>query len=67
MAKSYLVGRDAKTGQFLLGRESFAKISAVEGIRMPKGMAEKFAQLDRKKASASTRRTELKAAYGKKK
>jgi hypothetical protein len=67
MAKSYLVGRDAKTGQFVLGRESFVKISAVEGIRMPKSMTEKFAKLDREKASAGTRRAELKAAYGKKK
>jgi len=67
MAKSYLVGRDAKTGRFVLGRESFAKISAVEGIRMPKGMSDRFAKLDRDKASAATRRSELKAAYGKKK
>lgn len=66
MSKSFLIGRDAKTGQFVLGRESFAKISAVEGIRMSKGMTDHFAKLDRTTTSANKRRTELKATYGKK-
>jgi hypothetical protein len=66
MAKSFLISRDTKTGRFVMGRESFGKVSAVEGIRMSKDMVEHFARLDRDGASPGQRRADLKAAYGKK-
>jgi hypothetical protein len=32
------IGKDAKTGRFVLGSDRFAKISEVEGIRLTAGM-----------------------------
>lgn len=66
MSKKTLVSRDASTGRFLLGREAFGKISAVEGIKMSRGMRGEFERLDKEKASPSVRRKALNAKYGSK-
>ena len=47
-----------------IGRKGFAKISAIEGIRMSKGMVMTFEELDRKKASPELRRQTLARKYG---
>ena len=65
MSKSNTIGRNVKTGRFVLGRESFGKISAVEGLVMPKSMRGEFRALDRQNASASKRRETLSGKYGK--
>lgn len=41
MTKRKNNGKDAETGPFLLGRDRFAKISAVEGIRPTAAMAKR--------------------------
>ncbi|HEX5005602.1 MAG TPA: hypothetical protein VFV70_00735 [Hyphomonadaceae bacterium] len=67
MAKQGSVKRDSETGRFLIGRRAFAKISAVEGIRMPREMQADFATFDNEKASPSQRRSALASKYGAKK
>jgi hypothetical protein len=57
--------RDAKTGRFVLGRDAFEKVSAVEGLRMPKAMQRDFRSLDKQGASARVRRAVLSSKYGK--
>ena len=47
--------RAAKAG-FTLGRSGFAKISAVEGIRLTSDMEQRFRDFDRQGLSASDRR-----------
>lgn len=51
-------------GSFILGRSSFAKISAVEGIRLSHRMDEDFREFDCKGLSAEERRRELVRKYG---
>jgi hypothetical protein len=65
MSKGDAIGRDARTGRFVLGRESFGKISTVEGLMMPKSMRGEFRALDRQNASARKRRETLAAKYEK--
>jgi hypothetical protein len=55
----------AKAG-YTLGRKGFAKISAVEGIRLSPQMEERFSDFDRRGLSASERRALLKRELGKK-
>lgn len=49
---------------FVLGRQSFAKISAVEGIRLSRDQDEAFKEFDRKALPAKARRAALAAKYG---
>ena len=65
MAKGSKIGRDAKTGKFVLGRSAFARISAVEGITVSKRMSGEFRKVE--KAPPEARRTHLVDTYGKKK
>jgi hypothetical protein len=65
MSKSDTIGRTAQTGRFVLGRESFSKISAVEGLVMSKSMRGEFLALDRENAPARKRRETLSGKYGK--
>lgn len=67
MAKKPMVTRDAETGRLVLGREAFAKITAVEGIRMSRSMRGEFEKLDATRASPAKRRATLSAKYGAKK
>lgn len=65
MAQKKSITRDARTGRFVLGRQAFGAISAVEGLCMPDGMAEEFRDMDRRNVSPHVRRTVLTGKYGK--
>ena len=67
MKKQGSIKQDSRTGRFLVGRGAFAKISAVEGIRIPPEMKADFAGFDRENAPASKRRSALASKYGAKK
>lgn len=54
----------AKAG-FTLGRKGFAKISAVEGIRLSADMEKRFEDFDRQGVSASDRRKSIARAFAK--
>jgi hypothetical protein len=49
---------------YVLGRQNFAKISAVEGIRLSRDQDEDFGEFDRKALPPKTRRAILAAKYG---
>jgi len=49
----------------VIGRERFAKISAVEGIEPSAAMRKRVAQFDRQRLSAAARRREIIKAYTK--
>jgi hypothetical protein len=51
---------------FVLGRQNFAKISAVEGIRLNHDQNEDFGDFDRRALPSKTRRAILVAKYGEK-
>lgn len=55
---------NAKAG-FTLGRRGFARISAVEGIRLSSDMEERFREFDRQDLSASERRKAIARAFAK--
>lgn len=65
MSKDNAANNRVAIPRFILGRESFSKISAVEGLVMPKSMRGEFQALDRQKASARRRRETLSGKYGK--
>ena len=48
-----------------IGRKGFARICAVEGIRITSAMAADFQAFDRKRLSAGERRRILASKYGK--
>jgi hypothetical protein len=54
--------RQAKA--FTLGRASFERISAVEGIRYSADLKKTFRQLDRKGVSPAERRNAIASKYG---
>lgn len=56
----------SKTGNYILGRNSFEKISAIEGVHLSPEMKRQFAEFDRKGLSASERLRALVQGYGKK-
>jgi hypothetical protein len=63
-------GSTTKSGKrtakgFTLGRQSFAKISEVEGIRMSRAMDAEFREFDRKGLTPEERRKAIAAKYGK--
>jgi hypothetical protein len=49
---------------YVLGRDSFARISAIEGIRTTRSMDEDFRDFDRKGLSADERRKVIRRKYG---
>ena len=51
---------------YILGREAFAYISAVEGLVVNRGMEETFRKFDRDDLSPDERRRELIRIYGRK-
>lgn len=57
-------GKRATKG-FTLGRQGFAKISEVEGIRMSRAMDAEFREFDRKGLTPEERRKAIAAKYGK--
>ncbi|MGB8397509.1 hypothetical protein [Bradyrhizobium sp.] len=54
-----------KTGGFIIGRDSFGKISAVEGIRLTPTMKKRAADAERKGLSAEEFRRTIVRAYRK--
>ncbi|HEX4533159.1 MAG TPA: hypothetical protein VH000_02930 [Rhizomicrobium sp.] len=65
MGKRKAVTPNSSNGRFVIGRESFSKISAVEGLKMPKSMRGDFKTLDKQGASSRVRRDTLSGKYGK--
>lgn len=62
MPKRKTIAKDAKTGQFVLGSDRFAKISEVEGIRLTTAMKERASQAQIKGLSAEEyRRTVIRS------
>jgi hypothetical protein len=64
MTKTSTGTHDAKAG-FILGRKGFAKISAVEGIRLSADMEKRFRDFDRQGLSAGDRRKTIAEAFAK--
>jgi len=67
MAKNNASGnkaRSAKSGQFTIGREAFAKVSRVEGIVVSRDLRDDLRRLDR--VPHEKRRATLAHKYGKK-
>jgi len=54
-----------KSKGLIIGRKGFEKISAVEGIRMPREMKATFRTLDKKGATAAAKREAITRKYGK--
>ncbi len=52
------------TKPFIIGRDAFAKISAVEGVRLTPAMRKDFESFDAKSLSPSARRAALIEKYG---
>ena len=50
---------------YILGRRGFAKISAVEGIRLSAKMEARFREFDHQRLTASERRAALARTFGK--
>ena len=50
---------------YTIGRQGFSKISAVEGVKLTKGMDRDFRDFDRKGHSANKRRELISKKYGK--
>lgn len=59
------IGRDAKTGRFVVGRASFGKISAVEGITTTRGMAKRASDSKAKGMTAEEYRNSIVRNYRK--
>jgi hypothetical protein len=60
-------GRDGRFREsFTIGRDPFAKISAVEGVRLSADMKQAFREFDRDRLSEEDRRREIVKRYGKK-
>lgn len=59
------VGRDAKTARFVIGRASFEKISAVEGITPTKDMKDRASEAKRRGMTAEEYRTSIVRSYRK--
>jgi hypothetical protein len=66
MSKSKHPGAKAKKkGGFVIGRDAFSKISAVEGIRLTPAMKERAADTERKGLSAEEYRQSIARCYRK--
>lgn len=57
--------RSGSSGAFVIGRESFGSISAVEGVKLSRGMDGELRRTEG--MSADKRRSTLASKYGKKK
>ena len=58
--------RNAKTGQFVLGRQTAEKISAVEGIVRSARTGRLIAESDARNETGDARRARIRAEFGKK-
>lgn len=64
MSKAPRTPREPRAG-FTLGRQSFAKISAVEGIHLSADMEKRFQDFDRQGTPASERREVIARTFAK--
>jgi hypothetical protein len=55
---------DKPTKGFVLGRDRFAKISAVEGVHLTPDMQQDLEEFDREGLSAAERRKRIALKYG---
>jgi hypothetical protein len=58
--------RSAATGLFTIGWEASKYISAIEGLKISKGMSGAFMKLEKSGKSPHAKRAALSAKYGKK-
>ena len=66
MSKPKQPGTKAKKkGSFVIGRDNFGKISAVEGIRLTPAMKKRAAEAERKGLSAEEHRRTIMRSYRK--
>jgi len=66
MSKPKRAGTKAKKkGSFVIGRDSFGKISAVEGIRLTPAMKKRATDAERKGLSAEEHRRTIMRSYRK--
>lgn len=65
MASRKSTPRKSGTSGFVIGRERFAQISAVEGIKLSGAMKKRISDSDRKNLSAADRREAIIRAYRK--
>jgi hypothetical protein len=65
MANQKPTSRKTGNSGFVLGRERFAKISAVEGIKLSDSMKKRISESDRKGLSAEARRAAIIRAHSK--
>jgi hypothetical protein len=65
MASQKTIGKQDRNAGFVLGRERFAKISAVEGIELSGAMKKRIRDSDRKDLSAEARREAIIRAHRK--
>jgi hypothetical protein len=66
MSKPKQAGTKAKKkGRFVIGRDSFGKISAVEGIRLTPAMKKRATDAERKGLSAEEHRRTIMRSYRK--
>ena len=66
MAKCTFITRDSRTGRFVAGRKSMAKLNAMEGIRLSPSSRSMFEKFDRKGASPEERRKAIAAKHARK-
>jgi hypothetical protein len=66
MAKDTFIKRDGRTGRFVVGRKSMAKLNAMEGIRLSPSSHSMFEEFDRKGASPEERRKAITAKHARK-
>jgi hypothetical protein len=65
MASQKITSRKSPNTGFVLGRERFSKISAVEGIELSHAMKKRIRQSDQKGLSAEARRAAIIRAHRK--
>lgn len=64
MRKSPPKSTNRSPQRFTLGRANFAKISAVEGVKLSGAMQSEFREFDRQSLSAAERRRRIVAKHG---
>lgn len=65
-AMAKITKSSSRSGTFIIGRNGFAKIGAVEGIAPSRSLDKDFREFDRQGLSAAERRRALARKYGRK-
>lgn len=64
MARNQTLRRPASSSGFRIGREGFARISAIEGIQLTPAMKRDLARFDRENLPQEARRQVIRTKYG---